>query len=157
MCRSQVRLQKLGDQLGSDISRNGANEEDSINILSDGENIGSPVTSPHNELQNDASPGKKRLCVNLYPSEEPKQGDTINIFSWIQFVEYLESTDFNFLYPLIMFSCELTMFSYFCKFIRLPLYLYCSALSWSEKCWALLKFSCWCLSKMVKGDSTSVV
>ncbi|XP_050248060.1 zinc finger CCCH domain-containing protein 13 isoform X6 [Quercus robur] len=72
--RSQVRLQKLGDQLGSDISRNGANEEDSINILSDGENIVSPVTSPHNELQNDASPGKKRLCVNLYPSEEPKQG-----------------------------------------------------------------------------------
>nr|XP_023883785.1 zinc finger CCCH domain-containing protein 13 isoform X1 [Quercus suber]POE71229.1 zinc finger ccch domain-containing protein 13 [Quercus suber] len=72
--RSQVRLQKLGDQLGSDISRNGANEEDSINILSDGENIGSPVTSQHNELQNDASPGKKRLCVNLYPSEEPKQG-----------------------------------------------------------------------------------
>lgn len=81
MCRSQVRLQKLGDQLGSDISRNGANEEDSINILSDGENIGSPVTSPHNELQNDASPGKKRLCVNLYSSEEPKQGDTVNIFS----------------------------------------------------------------------------
>ncbi|XP_075671174.1 zinc finger CCCH domain-containing protein 13 isoform X1 [Castanea sativa] len=72
--RSQVRLQKLGDQLGSDISRNGANEEDSINILSDGENIGSPVTSPHNELQNDASPGKNRLCVNLYPSEELKQG-----------------------------------------------------------------------------------
>jgi polyhydroxyalkanoate synthesis regulator phasin len=72
--RSQVRLQKFGDQLGLDISRNGANEEDSINILSDGETIGFPVTSPHNELPSDASPGKKRLCVNLDPSEETKQG-----------------------------------------------------------------------------------
>lgn len=72
--RSQVRLQKFGDQLGLDIARNGANEEDSINILSDGETIGFPVTSPHNELPSDASPGKKRLCVNLDPSEETKQG-----------------------------------------------------------------------------------
>ncbi|KAF5481100.1 hypothetical protein F2P56_001785 [Juglans regia] len=60
--RSQVRLQKLGDQLGSDITRNGANEEDSINIVSDGETNGFPVTNPHNDLQNDASSGKKRLC-----------------------------------------------------------------------------------------------
>lgn len=37
ICRSQARIQKLGDQLGSDTTKNGANEEDSINILSDGE------------------------------------------------------------------------------------------------------------------------
>ncbi|XP_059449837.1 zinc finger CCCH domain-containing protein 13 isoform X2 [Corylus avellana] len=61
--RSQVRIQKLGDQLGSDTARNGANEEDSINILSDGEPIGFTVINPHNELQNDSSPSKKRLGV----------------------------------------------------------------------------------------------
>ncbi|KAG2712258.1 hypothetical protein I3843_04G108000 [Carya illinoinensis] len=73
--RSQVRLQKLGDQLGSDINRNVANEEDSINIVSDGETGGFPVTTPHDELQNDASSGKKGLCVNQDPSKGPKQAD----------------------------------------------------------------------------------
>lgn len=63
ICRSQVRIQKLGDQLGSDTARNGANEEDSINILSDGEPIGFTIINPHNELQNDSSPSKKRLGV----------------------------------------------------------------------------------------------
>lgn len=64
----------MGDQLGSDIPRNGANEEDSINIVSDGETNGFPVTNPHNEEQNDASPGKKRLCVNRDSTDGPKQG-----------------------------------------------------------------------------------
>ncbi|XP_041009216.1 zinc finger CCCH domain-containing protein 40-like isoform X2 [Juglans microcarpa x Juglans regia] len=77
--RSQVRLQKLGDQLGSDISRNVANEEDSINIVSDGETGGFPVTTPHNELQNDASSGKKGLCVNRDPSKVPKQADLTKV------------------------------------------------------------------------------
>jgi hypothetical protein len=52
----------LGDQLGSDTTRN-ANEEDSINIISDGEPISFAIINPHNELQNDASPSKKRLGV----------------------------------------------------------------------------------------------
>lgn len=69
-----MRLQKLGDQLGSDITRNVANEEDSINIVSDGETSGFPVTTPHNELQNDASSGKKGLFVNRVPFKGPKQG-----------------------------------------------------------------------------------
>ncbi|KAG2717077.1 hypothetical protein I3760_03G156300 [Carya illinoinensis] len=77
--RSQVRLQKLGDQLGSDITRNGANEEDSINIVSDGETNGFPVSNPQNDLQNDASSCKKRLCVNWDPSEGAKQADSTRV------------------------------------------------------------------------------
>ncbi|KAA8526484.1 hypothetical protein F0562_008313 [Nyssa sinensis] len=73
--RSQVRLEKLGDQLGSDATRPGANEEDSsINILSDGETTGNRVMSPPNEVQKNASPSKKRPQINLEGPEEPKLG-----------------------------------------------------------------------------------
>ncbi|XP_062152275.1 zinc finger CCCH domain-containing protein 13 isoform X2 [Alnus glutinosa] len=74
--RSQARIQKLGDQLGSDTTKNGANEEDSINILSDGEPVGFTIINPHNELQNDASPNKKRLGVNMDPFEGKNRADS---------------------------------------------------------------------------------
>ncbi|XP_077243499.1 zinc finger C-x8-C-x5-C-x3-H type family protein isoform X2 [Tasmannia lanceolata] len=71
--RAQARLQRLGDQLGSDTSRPIANEEDSsVNIVSDGEPDGNNQMSPRNELQNYASPSKKRLRSNSGPFEEAK-------------------------------------------------------------------------------------
>ncbi|KAM2060285.1 hypothetical protein ACFX1T_045496 [Malus domestica] len=71
--RSQVRLNKLGDQLALDIYGTDANEEDSsINIVSDGETTGFPVT-PHNEQLNDASPSKKRLDAIRDTAKESKQ------------------------------------------------------------------------------------
>lgn len=74
--RSQVRLDKLGDELGSDINKIGTNEEDSsINIVSDGETTGFLV-SPHNELQNEAPPSSKRMDVNWGSAKESKQGDS---------------------------------------------------------------------------------
>ncbi|PSS05801.1 Zinc finger CCCH domain-containing protein [Actinidia chinensis var. chinensis] len=64
--RSHDRLQKLGDQLGAEVTRPDANEEDSsINILSDGETNG-------NKLQKDASPKQKRLRMNVEAAEELK-------------------------------------------------------------------------------------
>lgn len=73
--RSQVRLDKLGDELGSDIINIGTNEEDSsINIVSDGETTGFLV-SQHNELQNDAPPSNKRLDGSQGSAKESKQGD----------------------------------------------------------------------------------
>ncbi|XP_034207082.1 zinc finger CCCH domain-containing protein 13 isoform X3 [Prunus dulcis] len=73
--RSQVRLNKLGDQLALDIYGNDVNEEDSsINIVSDGdgETTGFPVT-PHNERLNDASPSKIRLEATRDYAKESKQ------------------------------------------------------------------------------------
>ncbi|XP_059661052.1 zinc finger CCCH domain-containing protein 13 isoform X2 [Cornus florida] len=71
--RSQARLQKLGDQLGSDTTRLGADEGDSnVNILSDGETIGNQATSPRNEPQKRASPSKKRPRSNVEAAEEPR-------------------------------------------------------------------------------------
>uniref|UniRef100_A0A5B6ZZR4 Putative zinc finger CCCH domain-containing protein 13 isoform X1 n=1 Tax=Davidia involucrata TaxID=16924 RepID=A0A5B6ZZR4_DAVIN len=71
--RSQARLQKLGDQLGSDATTPGVNEENSsINILSDGETAGNHVMSPRNELQKNTSPSKKRPRINLEAPEESK-------------------------------------------------------------------------------------
>ncbi|KAF3443724.1 hypothetical protein FNV43_RR13414 [Rhamnella rubrinervis] len=73
--RSQVRLDKLGDELGSDINKIGANEEDSsINVVSDGEPTGF-IVSPHNELQNDAPPSNKRMDVSRGSAKESKQVD----------------------------------------------------------------------------------
>uniref|UniRef100_A0A5B7A322 Putative zinc finger CCCH domain-containing protein 13 isoform X1 n=1 Tax=Davidia involucrata TaxID=16924 RepID=A0A5B7A322_DAVIN len=73
--RSQARLQKLGDQLGSDATRPGANEEDSsINILSDGETAGNHVMRLQNEVQKNDSTSKKRLQINLEGPEESKLG-----------------------------------------------------------------------------------
>ncbi|KAB2612027.1 zinc finger CCCH domain-containing protein 13 [Pyrus ussuriensis x Pyrus communis] len=71
--RSQVRLNKLGDQLALDIYVTDANEEDSsINIVSDGETTGFPV-NPHNEQLHDASPSKKRLDAIRDTAKESKQ------------------------------------------------------------------------------------
>ncbi|KAF8391485.1 hypothetical protein HHK36_023790 [Tetracentron sinense] len=71
--RSQARLQRLGDQLDSDASRLGANEEDSsVNIVSDGEPNDKNRISPWSELKNHASPSKKRLRINLGATEEAK-------------------------------------------------------------------------------------
>ncbi|KAM5580699.1 hypothetical protein ABKV19_010108 [Rosa sericea] len=70
--RSQVRLNKLGDQLGLDTYGIDANEEDSsINIVSDGETH-FPVPL-NKERLNDVSPSKKRLDVNRDSAKEPKQ------------------------------------------------------------------------------------
>ncbi|XP_020539438.1 zinc finger CCCH domain-containing protein 13 isoform X2 [Jatropha curcas] len=69
--RSQVRLQKLGDQLGSGSATAGGNEDDSsINIVSDGEAPGYHATSLQNEVQNNSSPGKKGLRVKHDTAEE---------------------------------------------------------------------------------------
>ncbi|RYR21772.1 hypothetical protein Ahy_B03g067091 isoform A [Arachis hypogaea] len=74
--RSQVRLQRLGDQLVSDIARIGAEEEDlSIDIVSNGENNSHPPIPKHNAEQNDASPHGKKLHVHAEQDvlEELKQ------------------------------------------------------------------------------------
>ncbi|KAH7533032.1 hypothetical protein FEM48_Zijuj04G0086500 [Ziziphus jujuba var. spinosa] len=71
--KSQLRLGKLGDELGSDINKIGANEEDScINIVSDEETTGFPV-SPHNDQQDDAPPTNKRLDFSCGSAKESKQ------------------------------------------------------------------------------------
>ncbi|KAH1248104.1 Zinc finger CCCH domain-containing protein 13 [Glycine max] len=75
--RSQVRLQRFGDQLFSDISRIGANEEDlSIDILSNGENTGLHPIAKHNVEQNDASFHRRRLHIECDALEELKQGSS---------------------------------------------------------------------------------
>ncbi|KHN41231.1 Zinc finger CCCH domain-containing protein 13 [Glycine soja] len=72
--QSQVRLQRFGDQLFSDISRIGANEEDlSIDILSNGENTGLHPIAKHNVEQNDASFHRRRLHIECDALEELKQ------------------------------------------------------------------------------------
>ncbi|CAJ1978990.1 unnamed protein product [Sphenostylis stenocarpa] len=72
--RSQVRLQRFGDQLVSDISRIGANEEDlSIDIISNGENTGLLPTVKHNPEHNDASSHRKRLHLERDALEDIKQ------------------------------------------------------------------------------------
>ncbi|XP_061364498.1 zinc finger CCCH domain-containing protein 13 isoform X2 [Gastrolobium bilobum] len=81
--RSQVRLQRFGDQLVSDISRIGANEEDlSIDIVSNGENTGLPAIIKHNVEQNDVSPHMKRLHVEQDAVEELKQARTRKRSRW---------------------------------------------------------------------------
>ncbi|KAK7404921.1 hypothetical protein VNO78_05977 [Psophocarpus tetragonolobus] len=72
--RSQVRFQRFGDQLVSDISRIGVNEEDlSIDIVSNGENTGLPPIVKHNLEHNDASSHRKRLHSERDALEESKQ------------------------------------------------------------------------------------
>ncbi|KAI8007990.1 Zinc finger CCCH domain-containing protein 13 [Camellia lanceoleosa] len=73
--RSHDRLQKLGDHLGSDAARLGANEDSSINILSDGETTGNHALSPPNQLQKNVSPIKKRLQMNVEAAEELKSAN----------------------------------------------------------------------------------
>ncbi|EXC23137.1 hypothetical protein L484_018268 [Morus notabilis] len=72
--RSEVRLHKLGYELASDINKIGANEEDSsINIVSDGEATGFPV-SAHNEQHNGAFQSNVRQDVSQ-SLKESKQAD----------------------------------------------------------------------------------
>lgn len=86
--RSQVRLQRFGDQLVSDISRIDANEEDlSVDIVSNGENTGLPPIVKHNLEQSDASPRRKRLHVEQDAVEELKQGSSLGkmiIFGFVK-------------------------------------------------------------------------
>ncbi|KAJ6807117.1 zinc finger CCCH domain-containing protein 13 isoform X1 [Iris pallida] len=78
MLLSQARFERLGDQLGSDILKPGTNEEDSsVNILSDVELNGGSRRSPRkDEMENNASPFKKRTHVLSTTSEEAKTGNT---------------------------------------------------------------------------------
>ncbi|XP_022136017.1 zinc finger CCCH domain-containing protein 13 [Momordica charantia] len=76
--RSEARFQHLGDQLASDVSKIGANEEDSsINIVSDGEDPGYHAASPFRDLQKDASSSKKKMHVIQDIAENSKQADLI--------------------------------------------------------------------------------
>ncbi|XP_022743000.1 zinc finger CCCH domain-containing protein 40 isoform X2 [Durio zibethinus] len=70
--RSQARLQKLGEQLGLNISGTSGDEENSnINIVSDGETNGAHMSYPQNERRGNSSPSKKRLCPNQDITEMP--------------------------------------------------------------------------------------
>lgn len=69
--RSQDRLQKLADQLGTEAARSGANGEDtSINIVSDEETIRVHVKSPRTESLRNASPSRKRLRIHMVEAHE---------------------------------------------------------------------------------------
>lgn len=76
MRRSQARLQRIGDQLGSGISMPDTNEEDSsINITSHGEPNRDNWRSPRtDELKTDALSKKKRPYVLSATSEEARVG-----------------------------------------------------------------------------------
>ncbi|EHA8590508.1 zinc finger CCCH domain-containing protein 13 [Cocos nucifera] len=78
--RSQTRLQKLGDQLGSDTLKTSANEEDSsVNVVSDGEPNadGDNQISLRNDLpQKNVSSANKRSFVDPATSEEAKIGNS---------------------------------------------------------------------------------
>ncbi|KAL8088089.1 hypothetical protein AgCh_038016 [Apium graveolens] len=75
LSRSQARLQKLGDRLGSDVVEPGPSEEDTrINIVSDGYAVANRVMSPQIELQNIASSSKKRQRILITERDgQPKQ------------------------------------------------------------------------------------
>lgn len=75
MCRSQVRLQQLGDQLGPDVNKIGANEEDSsINIVSDGEDPGYHTSGPFHDLQKDTSVSKRKMHAVQDTAENSNRG-----------------------------------------------------------------------------------
>ncbi|KAF2292192.1 hypothetical protein GH714_015552 [Hevea brasiliensis] len=83
--RSQVRLQRQGDHLGSGTITTGANEEDSsINIVSDGDAPGYLPVIPQNEVLNNYSPGKKGLHVKRDTTDETTKGDN----SWTCFLNF---------------------------------------------------------------------
>lgn len=81
MYRSQTRLQKIGDQLGSDTLKSNANEDDpSINVVSDGEPNDDGKTSPRNDdILSNALSTKKRSLGYLAASEELKIGNAFII------------------------------------------------------------------------------
>lgn len=72
----------MGDQLDSDIARIGVNEEDlSIDIVSNAEDVGFPSITKDNVEHNDASPHMKRLPVGHDAVEDTKQGSTFVKFN----------------------------------------------------------------------------
>lgn len=72
----------MGDQLDSDIARIGVNEEDlSIDIVSNAEDVGFPSITKDNAEHNDASPHMKRLPVGHDAVEDTKQGSTFVKFN----------------------------------------------------------------------------
>ncbi|XP_044465895.1 zinc finger CCCH domain-containing protein 40 isoform X2 [Mangifera indica] len=72
--RSQAQLQKLGNQLGSDPTITGVNEEDStINVVSDGETANNHLVSSHNDVLTLSSPKKKKLRGDRVTAEESIQ------------------------------------------------------------------------------------
>ncbi|XP_050940819.1 zinc finger CCCH domain-containing protein 13 isoform X7 [Cucumis melo] len=74
--RSQVRLQQLGDQLGSDVNKIGANEEDSsINIVSDGDEPGYHASDPFHGLQRDTSASKRKMHAVQDIAENSKRAN----------------------------------------------------------------------------------
>ncbi|XP_038887777.1 zinc finger CCCH domain-containing protein 40 isoform X2 [Benincasa hispida] len=74
--RSQVRLQQLGDQLGPDVNKIGANEEDSsINIVSDGEDPVYHASGPFHDLQKDTSASKRKMHSVQDTAENSKRAD----------------------------------------------------------------------------------
>ncbi|XP_022952134.1 zinc finger CCCH domain-containing protein 13-like isoform X1 [Cucurbita moschata] len=74
--RSQFRLQQLGDQLGSDVNKIGANEEDSsVNIVSDGEDPGYHAAGPLHHLHKDTSASKRKLHVDQDIAGNSKRAD----------------------------------------------------------------------------------
>lgn len=76
ICRSQARLQKLGDQLCPDVVEPGPSEEDTrTNVVSDGDPVANRVMSPQIELQNLASSSKKRQRILITEGDgQLKQG-----------------------------------------------------------------------------------
>lgn len=74
------------------MPRLGAAEEDSsINIVSDGETNGDYQMSPRNELKNQMSPSKKRMRASHGISEETKPGilENLSLFFIFSFFLFL--------------------------------------------------------------------
>lgn len=99
--RSQARLERLGDQLGSD-ARAAAEDDISINVLSDEETLGNLLMSPKNDKvsprkdempenrlmgprkdQYKASPSKKRMRVPMGEADEKSKQGIFYIICWI--------------------------------------------------------------------------
>nr|XP_010931837.1 zinc finger CCCH domain-containing protein 13 [Elaeis guineensis] len=80
MKRSQVRLQKLGDQISLDPLKTRANEEESsVNVVSDAEpndDGDNQISSRNDFLQRDVSSAKRRAFVDPATSEEAKIGNS---------------------------------------------------------------------------------
>ncbi|KAJ8763781.1 hypothetical protein K2173_003563 [Erythroxylum novogranatense] len=77
--RSQVRLQELGDWLGTGNTTTGGNEVDSsINIVSDGENIGNHAINTIYMMHSKSSPIKRTMGIKLHGAEESAQDPTLS-------------------------------------------------------------------------------
>lgn len=91
-------MEKLGEQLGLNISGTSGNEENSnINIVSDGETTGYHMSYPQNEMMSNSSLSKKKLCANQDITEEPIPDGTLFDISACIVVWNLESTKIQFL------------------------------------------------------------